>query len=146
MWYKGRGMQGRWILTNSPDSVHSNTVQVYSVTAKGLCQDPSCWRWCNRWGAGGQSDPDTSDWEISADLLGKEKQGKMVENGEEKKENWKREGGKLKMEEREIRKWGEDFFFLSFLFFFFVSLFKTIEICFGSTKMEKLWGRRAFYG
>ena len=40
--------------------------------------------------------PDTSDWEISADLPGK--RGKEKENGAEKKENRKREGGKLKME------------------------------------------------
>ena len=41
--------------------------------------------------------PDTSHWKIFADLLGKrERQGKR-ENGEEKKENLKMEGGKLKM-------------------------------------------------
>ena len=54
-------------------------------------------------GAGGQSAPETSDWEISADLpgkSGKKWQGKIEkgENGEEKKGNCKRKGGKLKME------------------------------------------------
>ena len=48
---------------------------------------------------------------------------KKTENGEEKKENKKREGGKWKEEK------------LQFFFFFLISLFKTTEICFGSTKM-----------
>ena len=59
------------------------------------------------------------------------KKGKMGENWEEKKENCKREereGGKVWVTE-----WGEDPFFP--LFF---SLFKTTQICFGSTKMQNL--------
>ena len=43
--------------------------------------------------AGAGCPPDISHWEISGDLLGKEREGKR-ENGEEKKENQKREGGK----------------------------------------------------
>ena len=59
--------------------------------------------------------PETSDREIFADLLGKERQGKK-EKGvkiEKKKENCKREGGKLKMEGGKVTKWGEDPFFFA---------------------------------
>ena len=61
---------------------------------------------------------------------GKEKR-KNGGNGEENKENWKKEGGKLKMEGG-LTKWGEDFFF------------NAIEICFGSTKMEIFCGEKHF--
>ena len=44
---------------------------------------------------GAECPPDASDLEISADLPGKERQGK-TESGEEKKENLKREGGNWK--------------------------------------------------
>ena len=70
-------------------------------------------QWRNRWG--GRVPPETFDQEISADLLGKEKQGKRGKWGK-KKENWKREDGKLKMEGGKVTKWGEAFFF----FFFFL--------------------------
>ena len=63
-------------------------------------------------GVGGIVPPKTSDWEISADLQGKKRQGKRGENLEEKKENCKREGGKLKMEGGKITKWEDFFFFL----------------------------------
>ena len=56
------------------------------------------WRhqWRNSWGDGGGAErPDPSYREISADLPGKETQGKK-ENGEEEEENLKREGGKWK--------------------------------------------------
>ena len=69
----------------------------------------------------------TSHQEISAYLLGKARWKEKWKNGEEKKENQKREGGKFKMEGGKDTKWGE------YLFCF--SLFKTIEICFGCTKM-----------
>ena len=67
-------------------------------------------QWHNRRGGGqGAECPETSDREISADLPGKERQGKMeykrrkIEKG--KVENWK------------VRKWGEGlFFFLLFTF------------------------------
>ena len=42
--------------------------------------------------------PETSDWEISVDLPLKERQGKKKGKWGKKKENCKREGGKLKME------------------------------------------------
>ena len=66
--------------------------------------------WCNRWEEQSAPAPETSDWEISADLSGKERQENM-ENGAEKKENWEREGGKMKMEWGKVKKWGEDLFF-----------------------------------
>ena len=47
--------------------------------------------------------PETSDREISADLPGKERQGKKGKWGK-KKENRKREGGKLKMYGRKVTK------------------------------------------
>ena len=59
--------------------------------------------------------PETSDREISADLPGKERQGGKRENGVEKKENRKREGGKLNMEWRKSYKMRRGLFF----FFFF---------------------------
>ena len=74
-------------------------------------------------GAGGQgAPPEASDREISADLSGKERQGKKGKwrrkEGKSKKEI--REGGKLKMEEGKVTKWemrrGLFFFFLSFHF------------------------------
>ena len=63
------------------------------------------------------------------------KKGKRSENWEETKENCKMEGGKLEMEVgKEVRTFLDPFLFL-FPFFFCLSLFKTTEICFGSTKM-----------
>ena len=61
--------------------------------------------------------PQTSDREIFADVTGKKRQGKKGkrdENWEEKKENCKREGGKLEMEVRKVIKRGEDPFFFQF--------------------------------
>ena len=46
------------------------------------------------------------------------KKGKRGENFEEKKENCKREGGKLEMEVIKVTKSGEDLFFFFFLFTF----------------------------
>ena len=58
------------------------------------------------------------------------KKGKRGKNWEEKKENCKKELGKLEMEVGNIIKRGEDLFF-----FFCFSLLKMTEICFRSTKM-----------
>ena len=67
-------------------------------------------------------------------------EGKRGENWEEKKENWKREGGKLEMEVGKVIRRGKDFFF-----FFCFSLLKTTEICFGSTEMEIFYtGKKHF--
>ena len=58
--------------------------------------------------------PKTSDREIFADISGKKearKKGKRGENCEEKKENWKMEGGKLEMEVGKVIESGEDLFF-----------------------------------
>ena len=85
-------------------------------------------------GAGAERPPETSDREISADLSGKKRQGKngKGENGEEKKENCNREGGKsLKMRRR--------------LLFFFFSLFKMTKICFGCTKMEIFYREKGIH-
>ena len=92
---------------------------------------------------GGGVPPETSDWEISADLPGKKRQGKKRGKGKgvkiEKKirtilkglvENWK-----WKVESYKMRRW--PFFFFSF------SFFKTTKICFGSTKMESFYREKA---
>ena len=90
---------------------------------------------CNQW----RNWRGHSDRVISADLSGKYRQGKK-ENGVKKKENWKSEGEKLKMEGGKVIKWkmsrGTFFLFIySFIYFCFL-LFKMPEIWFGSTKME----------
>ena len=91
-------------------------------------------------GGRGQSapPPPTSDWEISADLPGKK--GKRGENWEENKENCKREGEKLKMEGGKLQNEERTFFF-----FFCFSLFKTTQICFGSTKLEIFYREKALH-
>ena len=74
-------------------------------------------------GRGAECPPETSDREILADISGKRRQGKKGkrgENWEEKKENCKRERGKLEMEVGKVIKRGEDFFFFFFFFFFFL--------------------------
>ena len=67
------------------------------------------------------------------DKRGKEKMEKGG-NGEGKKENCKKEGGKLKMEGGKSSKMRRGLFF--FFFFFLLFTFKTTKICFRSTKME----------
>ena len=79
--------------------------------------EPSQWR--NRGGGGGvrqSAPPETSHREISADLLGKKRQGKNVKGGEEKKENCKREGGKIKNGREKLKNEERTFFFLAFHF------------------------------
>ena len=63
--------------------------------------------------------PETFDQEIFADLPGKKRQGKCKrgENEEEKKENCKREGGKLKKEGKSCKMSRGPFFFFFFFFF-----------------------------
>ena len=97
--------------------------------------------------AGGRVPPETSDWEISADLPGKKMQGKRGKGVKiEKKrrkivkgkvENWKWKVEKLQNEERT--------FFFFFFFFFCFSLFKTTKISFGSTKMDIFYRENAFH-
>ena len=75
-------------------------------------------QWRNRQGAGGQSAPrdfwsGNFCWRIGKKEA--RKKGKRGENWEEKKENCKREGGKLEMEVGKKR-WGPFFFFLLFTF------------------------------
>ena len=90
-------------------------------------------------GQGAECPPETSDREMFGDLSGKKREGKNLKRGEtveekkknirEKVENWKwKEGrrGKFQNVER--------IFF--FFFFFCFSLFKTMKIFWGATKME----------
>ena len=118
---------------------------------------------------GGRGGHDISHWEISADLLGKEWQGKR-ENGEGKKK--KIEKGKVENKNGRRRKSYKmrreiflKFIYLFFVcfcflfcfvcwfcfcvfvcFFFFVfSLFKTTEICLGATKVWIFYREKAFY-
>ena len=81
-------------------------------------------QWRNR---GAECPPETSDREIFADLSRKKRQGKTGKRGEngekseEKKENCKREGGKLKKEGGKVTKWLQNkrtFFFFFWLFTF----------------------------
>ena len=72
-------------------------------------------------GRGAECPPETSDREIFADVSGKKRQGKKGKRGknwEEKKENCKKERGKLEMEVENIIKRGEDPFFFFLLFTF----------------------------
>ena len=81
--------------------------------------------------ARGRVPPDTSHREISADLPGKKRQGKM-----EKKERT--------IEKRQVDKWkwkGESYI----NFFFCISLFKTTEIYFGSITMGIFYREKAFH-
>ena len=85
---------------------------------------------------GGRVPLETFDREISADLTGKREAREKKENGEKegklrRVENWKWKEEKLQNEER--------------TFFFYFSLFKTTEICFGSTKIEIFFRETAFY-
>ena len=64
--------------------------------------DVTCYQWRNS--RESRVPPDISHWEISGDLPGKETQGKKRENGEEKKENRKKEGVKLKIEGGKVTK------------------------------------------
>ena len=86
---------------------------------------------------GGTLPPETSDREISVDLPGKERQGKMDQERRKIKKmvRWKIENGRRKS--YKMRRGPP-------LFFFF-SLFKTTEICFGSTKMGIFYQERAFH-
>ena len=72
----------------------------------------------------------TGNFFFFADLPGKERQGKKG-NGEEEKENGKREGGKFKMEVEKSMKMSK-----FSLYFFAFHFFETTENCFGSTKKK----------
>ena len=99
-------------------------------------------------GAGGKSAPQTSDWEISADLPGKKRQGRKGKGVKiEKKrrkivkgkvKNWRWKVEKLENEERT-----PPLFY--FYFFFFAFHFSKPRICFGTTKMEIFYREKAFH-
>ena len=90
------------------------------------------------------------------DKRGNEKrENGMGENWEEKKENCKREGGKLEMEVGKVIKRGEDLFFcfcFCFLFLFFVlfcffafHFWKRQKLVLGLLKWEFSTGKKAFH-
>ena len=74
-------------------------------------------------GGGGRGrGTETSDREVSADVAGKERQENR-ENGAEKQENRKREGGKLNMEGLKSYKKRRGLFLFVFFLFVFVFFF-----------------------
>ena len=56
---------------------------------------------------------------------------------------WEKGKGKWRRKEGKLKKGGGKLIF--FFFFFFFSLFKTTEICFGSTKMGIFYPEKAFH-
>ena len=95
-------------------------------------------------GRGQSVHPKTSDWGISADLPGKERQGEQVK-WSRKEGKLKRGSEKLKMEGGNVTKLGEVFFFFLFYFFFLCfSLFKMTEVCFGCIKIGIFYSEKAF--
>ena len=116
-------------------------------------------QWCNRRGQSAPRDFWSGNF---CSYQEKRSQGKKGKWGK-KKENWKKEGGKLKKKEKKLQNDEKTFllllllllllffFFFFFLilfiyfFFFCFSLFKTTEICFGSTKIEIFYQEKAFH-
>ena len=79
----------------------------------------------------------------------REKRGKEKKtgNGAEKKENWKRDGGKLKKEGGKVTEWGEFFFsflFFSFFFFFAFHFSKPLKFVLGLPKWVVSTGKKHF--
>ena len=74
------------------------------------------------------------------------KKGKRGENWEEKekKENYKREGGKLKMEVGKVIKEVRTFFFFFFFFFFLLFTFENDNFVLGLPKWEFFTGKKHF--
>ena len=92
--------------------------------------------------AGGRVPPQTSDWEISADLPGKKRQGKKGKGVKIEKKRRKIVKGKVKNWKWKV----ESYKMRRGLFFFFCfSLFKTTKICFGSTKLEIFYREKALH-
>ena len=90
-------------------------------------------------GAGGRVPPETSDLEISAGLSGKKKrQEKKGKNGEEKKENCKKEGVKLKWKEGKLQNEERTSFFFSFYFS------NPLKFVLGLTKWKFSTGKKHF--
>ena len=83
--------------------------------------------------AGGtECPPETSDREMFAEQSGKKRQGKMEkgENGEEEKENCKREGVKLKWKEGKFQKEERTFCFVFCFCFCFACHLFFVLFCF----------------
>ena len=107
-------------------------------------------QWCNRWGGGRGAECPQRLLTGKCLLTYREKIGKE-KNGEEKKDNCKREGGKLKMEGRKVIKWGEDLFLFFFKFiylflnFFFTFHFsKPVKFVLGLPKWKIFYREKAF--
>ena len=92
---------------------------------------------------GGRLPPETSDWGISADLPGKKRQGKNGKEGKMERKRRKIVKGKVEIENGR-RGWKFQNKKRTFFFFCF-SLFKTTKICFGSTRMEIFYRKKAFH-
>ena len=91
--------------------------------------------------------PETSDWEIFAEVSEKKRQGKKGENWEEKKEkkeNCEKEGEKLELEVGKIIIRGEDFFFF-FFFFFAFHFWKRRKFVLGLPKSEFFYREKTFH-
>ena len=118
-WFKGHS----WVIRGWLEvKLLRNLLWPSNLVRKNLDQSVTHWRRQRQrsgvTGGGGQIAPQTSDREIFAEVSGKKRQGKNGK-GVKKKENCKREGGKLEMEVGKVVKWGEDLFFFFFFFFFF---------------------------
>ena len=115
-----------------------------NIPAHYIVSTITSWQWCQCsgvTGGGAKCPPETSDWEIFAYISGKKRQGKKLKRGknwEEKKENCKREGGKLEMEVGKVIKRGEDFFFFAFHFW------KRRKFVLGLPKREFSTGKNHF--
>ena len=91
-----------------------------------------------QWGGGGRA------------LTGKFLLAHQEKRGKEKKGTWRRKEGKLKKGRLKIENRRDESYKirrgpLFFFFFFFFSLFKTTEICFGSTRMGIFYQEKSFH-
>ena len=89
---------------------------------------------------GGRIPPNTSHWEITADLTGKDRQGKWKRKGKSKKGRWKIENGRRK---RCKMRRGTCLFFFFFFFFSFL-LSKPQKFVLGLPKWEFSTGKKHF--
>ena len=107
-------------------------------------ESPGVKQWRNR-GGGGRVPPETSDREISADLPGKNRQGK-------KEKGWKKgklQKGRWKIENGRVERWksckmrrGPFFFF--FFFFFACHFSKPLRFVLGLPKWKFYTGKKHF--
>ena len=132
----------------SPAPLALVSVDAPSPSPLALVSVERCWtlctqmQWRNRRGSGGgRVPPETSEREIFADVSGKK--GKEVKIWEEKKrENCKREGGKLEMEVGKVIERGEELFFFFFFAFYFWKRWRKFVL--GLPKWEFSTGKKHF--